>query len=118
MNESPQDGSSHINQNSINPTKMPSDQGKDQDLRLQCSHCAMVFDKEYLLRKHIHRRHTPRYSCSMCNQKPFGLRADLNRHISSRHPDTSSKTLHQCPACGKSFPRKDNLLRHVNKLHK
>ncbi|XTI84172.1 hypothetical protein V2W45_1228420 [Cenococcum geophilum] len=89
-----------------------------------CSTCDEVFEKAYLRNKHFNRKHNRRYRCKVegCQQEPFGLQADLARHINSRHREPSSPLSYRCQFddCQyalKPFSRKDHLTRHLQTSH-
>ena len=65
---------------------------------------------------HHKKRHEKRHKCSNCTAA-FGYRNDLERH---RRQHSQLNTKFKCPEAGCSFQgatRKDNLLRHIRKLH-
>ncbi|KAF2494746.1 hypothetical protein BU16DRAFT_589868 [Lophium mytilinum] len=108
------------------PTSAPSASPSQRTCPLvspsRCSECGMAFEKPCLLRKHFHRIHNKRYRCTIpgCQQKPFGLRADLVRHEKSRHGEQSAQETFNCPFANcqsAPFRRNDNLKRHMRAKH-
>lgn len=90
----------------------------------RCDLCEEVFEKRHLRNNHRNRKHTRRYKCPVenCQQKPFGLKRDLDRHLTSRHPKQYPCAALKCPYSGcrlanKIFPREDNLKRHIRTCH-
>ena len=69
-------------------------------------------------RKHHNRQHKLRYVCDIC-VRPFGVRADLERHEHTVHSDLfrSNKrfwcTVPGCKTPTQEWKRKDNFTRHV-----
>ncbi|KAF2266067.1 hypothetical protein CC78DRAFT_615374 [Lojkania enalia] len=100
--------------NTPNPTSDPSQQ-------FTCLHCSQTFPQVYMLNKHIHRIRTKRFKCPApnCPSNPFGLRADLERHMRAAHQPIRVEALVYCtvPGCGKTFGRKDNMLKHRRRVH-
>ncbi|CAI9637092.1 unnamed protein product [Alternaria burnsii] len=90
-----------------------------------CSICHLKFRTPGLRRTHQNREHNLRYPCGICNSR-LGLRADLRRHENSVHRDDlhdASAKLFQCPNIGcsdpqKTYARKDNFTRHVNRCER
>ncbi|XTI84561.1 hypothetical protein V2W45_1230984, partial [Cenococcum geophilum] len=90
----------------------------------RCDLCEEVFEKRHLRNNHRNRKHTRRYKCPVenCQQKAFGLKRDLDRHLTSRHPKQYPCAALKCPYSGcrlanKIFPREDNLKRHIRTCH-
>ncbi|KAG4431998.1 hypothetical protein IFR05_012526 [Cadophora sp. M221] len=90
----------------------------------ECSLCPQVFPKQHLLNRHNTAVHHKRFVCNVqgCDhQESFGLRKDLIRHQTSRHPLLFPAPAYDCtfvgcpygPGSPKSFRRKDNRDRHV-----
>ncbi|KAI3316708.1 hypothetical protein HD806DRAFT_517004 [Xylariaceae sp. AK1471] len=92
-----------------------------QTEQLICPECGRKFDQIHKLNHHK-RYHDRTHECTYvgCDMK-FGTKTHLDRHIYDRH--LPIKTFHCTePTCvwfkgGKSFPRKDNLRRHMMKKH-
>ncbi|KAI2486967.1 hypothetical protein Ptr902_01100 [Pyrenophora tritici-repentis] len=86
----------------------------------QCPSCRLTFRTPGLRRNHHNRRHNLRYTCIVCTA-PFGLRADLDRHQYTRHPEQYRAadrfwcTVEGCENPGKEWSRKDNFERHVRR---
>ncbi|KAH9217546.1 hypothetical protein DL95DRAFT_459154 [Leptodontidium sp. 2 PMI_412] len=89
-----------------------------------CSLCHQVFPKQHLLNRHNTAVHNKRFVCNVqgCDhQESFGLRKDLTRHRTSRHPLLYPASVYHCtfvgcpygPGSPKSFRRKDNRDRHI-----
>ncbi|KAF7681123.1 hypothetical protein GT037_000099, partial [Alternaria burnsii] len=109
---------------SIRETFLPSQFVTDsfrqcEELSFGCDQCQEVFQRRGELSKHNNRIHNRRYKCLYegCLQKPFGLKADLQRHITAIH--STEKVAIQClvDSCIEEFSRKDNMLRHVKNKH-
>jgi len=80
--------------------------------------CHGKFESSKRLIQHK-RCHTKRYVCpeASCSRKVrharFGTQRDLNRHLELIHNGARL----QCPHCPNTVKRKDNLQRHILKLH-
>lgn len=60
--------------------------------------------------------HIRPYKCSIC-PKGFALRSDLHRH-ETKHGSVDPRYMCKWPKCDfKGSPRKDNLLRHMRRMH-
>jgi uncharacterized C2H2 Zn-finger protein len=77
-------------------------------------------------RKHMNIKHSLRYPCPVesCGRL-FGVRRDCERHVADKHPHLSPQEQMFClvEGCKRSRmgfkkTRKDNLLRHMRKVHK
>lgn len=85
-----------------------------------CPDCASSFRTPGLLSAHYNRVHNRRFSCDNCS-KSFGLRLDLERHKHTKHKNLFGPlvTFHcaivGCATPGKTFHRKDNFQRHVER---
>jgi hypothetical protein len=66
---------------------------------------------------HINRKHDRRFRCTFtdCTQA-FHLRTDLARHIPTHLPERGSIPCRH-RTCGKSFGRRDNMLKHFHRHH-
>ncbi|KAF2830485.1 hypothetical protein CC86DRAFT_162102 [Ophiobolus disseminans] len=90
-----------------------------------CFKCGLNFRTPGLRRNHENRKHNPRYICPLCNAA-FGLRADLERHRTTKHAkelNQKPKRVYLCPhsSCvtrGKEYYRNDNFKRHVKRCEK
>lgn len=71
-----------------------------------------------LCRKHVNRRHNRRFQCQQigCDQPPFGLRTDLQRHERALHAKDQVWKCQVGP-CERTFNRRDNMLRHSRSSH-
>lgn len=58
--------------------------------------------------------HSKPWKCDLC-LKGFGLRADLNRHVRSRH--RAGHRMFTCEICKTTYTRKDNLTQHISRKH-
>ncbi|KAH6865594.1 hypothetical protein BKA58DRAFT_224489 [Alternaria rosae] len=95
------------------------------DTAFPCPLCHLSFRTPGLRRNHQNRKHNLRYPCTVCNSR-FGLRADLQRHENNVHRyDTHAipAKLFRCPNIdcttpGKTYARKDNFKRHVQRCEK
>ncbi|KAH7064297.1 hypothetical protein BKA63DRAFT_427732 [Paraphoma chrysanthemicola] len=83
----------------------------------QCSVCGLIFKRESQLDQHNARKHERRHKCNDCNSA-FNLKADLDRHKRTVHKATDESVL-RCPVegCAVEFVRKDNLVRHLRRVH-
>ncbi|AEO66537.1 uncharacterized protein THITE_2170317 [Thermothielavioides terrestris NRRL 8126] len=59
--------------------------------------------------------------CPICG-KGHPFKAELNKHIASRHPERAaeykvSTARRICEWCGRSYARKDHLTRHLTRKH-
>jgi hypothetical protein len=89
-----------------------------------CALCNQEFERQYMLNQHHKRIHDKQFVCQVanCPQEPFGLKKDLLRHQTSRHPSlyppiSFKCPFGDCPSSRKGFPRKDNLQRHIREQH-
>lgn len=89
------------------------------DKRYSCDHAGCDFACEKLTDLRSHQRtHLDRkkrkYGCSQCAER-FVYPKDLLRHHNSKH----RSQVHACPfeSCGKAIGRRDNLKRHLNRVH-
>ncbi|KAH7075176.1 hypothetical protein FB567DRAFT_536302 [Paraphoma chrysanthemicola] len=83
----------------------------------QCSVCELTFKRESQLDQHNARKHERRHKCNDCNSA-FKLKADLDRHKRTVHKAIDESVL-RCPVegCAGEFARKDNLVRHLRRIH-
>ncbi|KAF2028043.1 hypothetical protein EK21DRAFT_114246 [Setomelanomma holmii] len=82
-----------------------------------CSTCDLAFRTSGQLIKHRHRKHERRFLClEPACIAAFHLKKDLERHVTSKHDDMV-RTECVLIGCGKTFTRKDNMLRHMRKDH-
>ncbi|KAF2729724.1 hypothetical protein EJ04DRAFT_63331 [Polyplosphaeria fusca] len=90
------------------------------EVRCHCSICGKNFSRPYERTRHIDRKHRRRFPCLVpsCHSRPFGLKSDLERHSRTVHQSTAPISI-PCPVerCSKSFSRKDNMLKHIKKIH-
>ncbi|KAL2067730.1 hypothetical protein VTL71DRAFT_15826 [Oculimacula yallundae] len=104
-------------------TSSPKSSSRGQS-SFQCTLCSQAFSKQHLLNRHKTAIHHRRFVCNVqgCDHREsFGLRKDLTRHQTSRHPLLFPATVYHCtyqgcaygPGSPKSFRRKDNRDRHV-----
>jgi len=91
-----------------------------------CDHpgCGKVFRKRFEKKKHVNIKHNHRYICQTCN-RAFGVKRDMDRHTADKHPEINPQESIFCPnsdckrsKMGFKRTRKDNLLRHLRKVHK
>ncbi|KAJ2892320.1 hypothetical protein MKZ38_010003 [Zalerion maritima] len=89
----------------------------------KCDECGKTFEQIHRLNHHK-RYHDRKHECTVpgCNKK-FGTKTHLDRHINDKHKKTRKFycTEPTCPYSiqgGKSFPRKDNWVRHIRKKHR
>ena len=89
-------------------------------LGFQCNYCEKSFDMAYKRTRHVDRKHDRRFQCTFesCKQPPFGLKADLDRHVRNKHAGKNQKLL-LCliDGCTRTYKRKDNMLRHRRNKH-
>ncbi|KAG9258141.1 uncharacterized protein F5Z01DRAFT_633138 [Emericellopsis atlantica] len=93
------------------------------DYSYTCDQCSKPCRDERALQKH-QRSHSKRYVCqasSGCGYK-FTDKKDLERHYRGSHPRYAEKLglkdgETKCDKCGKSFTRKDNMLKHRQKCN-
>lgn len=88
----------------------------------QCTDCGRAYSLPGELQKHRNAMHNKRYKCGDCG-RAFGLKTDLKKHtLKHLRPEEKSGFLCEFEEggvkCGKSFPRKDNMLKHMRKIHK
>lgn len=83
----------------------------------KCSDCGKVFKRRYHLKRHLahHRKATNGefYTCPTC-QKIFAFEADLRKHL-EKH-EMESKGI--CSSCKKVFSGPEELMVHVEEVHK
>jgi hypothetical protein len=108
------------------PASTPSTRSSDGIQRLVCHDCPdqPAFTHKYLYNKH-RRKHDRPNKCGICGQA-FAFKRDLDRHVASKHAETTCPKLHFCfhRGCDRAqggrlpaFPRKDTLVRHL-RTHK
>jgi hypothetical protein len=71
-----------------------------------------------LYRKHFSTVHERKHCCTFsdCKIKPFGLRADLLRHMKAVHKSCKDQYCH-INDCRRAFVRRDHLVRHLRSVH-
>ena len=73
------------------------------------------FIREENLNEHIKMSHTlPEVKCKECGLK-MKNKWTLSRHMKSTHEE--NKEVNKCGSCGKTFGRKDNLMKHIQHYH-
>ncbi|CAG9805431.1 unnamed protein product [Chironomus riparius] len=107
----------------------------------KCEYCDRLFKIRYYLNRHIKNAHTKKNSkkekqakakneedegifnekltginCQYCN-KFLTSRHSLNDHIRVRHSFIDFKDMYLCDICGKDFPIKYYLIRHIRAAH-
>lgn len=87
----------------------------------QCTDCGRAYPLKGELQKHRNAMHNKRYKCEECG-RAFGLKTDLKKHnLKHLRPEEKSRFICEFEEhgmrCGKSFPRKDNMLKHMRKIH-
>ncbi|KAH7400538.1 hypothetical protein DE146DRAFT_781025 [Phaeosphaeria sp. MPI-PUGE-AT-0046c] len=91
-----------------------------QALLLECTECKDTFKRFCDLNRHMVSIHIRPFKCPElgCQQRPFGLKADLKRHMSTVHCMKSSSSGIKCSfdGCSRKFSRQDNMRRHA-KIH-
>ncbi|CAN9104762.1 unnamed protein product [Alternaria alternata] len=99
-------------------TESPASSWSPQENSLECQTCGQLFSTAGRQKKHYNRIHNLRYVCDIC-ARPFGVRADLERHEHTVHAEffrslkRSWCTIPGCPTPNKEWKRKDNFTRHV-----
>ena len=87
-----------------------------------CDHCSHVFQKEYTLVVHKRNEHSTlkeTLHCQFC-EKDFKNAKFLKNHEEKHRTEqmaTGGSEDHLCPSCGKSFPTRLNLDRHIKSKH-
>ncbi|KAF1842063.1 uncharacterized protein K460DRAFT_398152 [Cucurbitaria berberidis CBS 394.84] len=85
----------------------------------QCTFCNLTFDNPCDLDGHMHRKHEGQYKCTHpgCFNS-FKFKIDWKRHVQT-HLAMGSRPMFSCldPGCDKAYPRKDNMLKHFEKMH-
>ena len=72
----------------------------------QCNTCGASYGQGFNLNRHVHEKHVE-MQCGLCALTLFGSQAFV------KHQKTHGiKTGFDCSTCGKTFTRKDNLLKH------
>ncbi|ORX94885.1 hypothetical protein BCR34DRAFT_669575 [Clohesyomyces aquaticus] len=102
---------------SISPNTTPSPGEKSQ--RFRCPKCPKTFRRTSDKNKHVSKVHKRSFPCTMngCKAKSFGSGYDLARHKDTVH--VASKKRFSClvKECPSEFSRKDNMVKHMKKLH-
>jgi uncharacterized Zn-finger protein len=82
-----------------------------------CPHCSNPFSSEQRLRYHIQKSHKRLRHPNICDDcgRSFTLPKDLRRHLQtlSCRKGSAPTRLFACK-CGKTYSRKDHLLRHIS----
>ena len=84
-----------------------------------CNICNKEFKQKGLLRRHT-QIHTRPFHCTKCPSH-FAEKRDLNRHMPvHQSKSAAAKDRFECNVhdCDKTFGRKDNLLKHLKKIHR
>lgn len=83
-----------------------------------CSYCTSIFTNESQYRRHILRHQSEARQATRCDacKLSFTTSKDLKRHQTSACSSASKKQF-VCE-CGKTYPRKDSLLRHFRHSNK
>ncbi|KAF2664108.1 hypothetical protein BT63DRAFT_101077 [Microthyrium microscopicum] len=127
-------GRGRNNPNYISPPPASIDFDEEGEIKHGCPDCSKSFAKHHQYSKHYNTHSRP-YKCKHvdCDShtKGFAVRRDRDRHEKTRHgPAGSNNELPMdcfCPysACRRSkkgnggfFSRRDNLLRHLQRVHK
>ena len=83
--------------------------------KIKCAQCRKSFISEENLNEHIKMKHTlPEVKCKECGLK-MKNKWTLSRHMKSTHEE--NKEVNKCGSCGKTFGRKDNLMKHIQHYH-
>ena len=97
----------------------------EEGFNKKCPHCEKYFKYEYSREDHVNRFHNSdndnkevkdafeEYRCDLCN-KLFTLKVNLKRHMVSHNEDPVEFS---CEYCDVKMKRKDNLLKHIQRLH-
>ncbi|XP_055524931.1 zinc finger protein 436-like [Wyeomyia smithii] len=78
-------------------------------LSLQCEVCKQAFHSTYAFKRHS-KTHEKQLSCDVCD-KTFTRVATLNRHKVLH----GGEWKHKCELCGKAYPRKESIAKHLEK---
>ncbi|KAH7075186.1 hypothetical protein FB567DRAFT_185411 [Paraphoma chrysanthemicola] len=91
--------------------------GNSQEALYTCARCGLEFRRKLDFEKHYERKHVRRHECDKCKAS-FILKADLERHKNTVH-QVGSGTRYHCTKgdCTQEFRRKDNLSRHIKRMH-
>lgn len=80
----------------------------------KCPHCSALFTSEQRVGSHIQKCHRHASKCNVC-EKHFTIPKDLRRHLQTSASCRKGSARPFACKCGKTFVRKDHLLRHIRR---